>query len=295
MVSALFVVDLVWMSVSRLQFDWASLTLGVSVPVILLLAAWFYTFHRPSERIANLSVDAAILILFSHLGCIFSYLVSAHGGDLQDELMVAVDQSLGFDWHSYTQFFLRNDLLRLASILFYSLTLVLVVATVVWLSFAGHTGRSREFVSTIILGAILCIGISGLVPTAGGAGYFAPDSAFYLGHMVIVDRDYMQDFFDLRSGVNVIVSLVEPKGLISFPSYHACMAVLVILAFRRMGFMFWLMLAVNVGVIATTPVEGGHHLSDVLGGIALGLVAFVLIRRFTGVAFPARPGLTDSR
>ncbi len=295
MVGGLFVVDVVWMSVSRLQLDWGSVTLGIAVPVILLLAAWFYTFQRPSERIANLSVDAAILILFSHLGCIFSYLVTAHGGGLHDELMVSVDQALGFDWHSYTQFFLRNDLLRLASMLLYSMTLLFVIATVVCLSFSGHTGRSREFVSTIILGAILCIGISGIVPTAGGAGYFAPDSDFYMGHKVIVDRNYMQDFFDLRSGSNVIVSLVEPKGLISFPSYHACMAVLVILAFRRMGFLFWLMLALNIGVIATTPVEGGHHLSDVLGGIALALLAFVLIRRYTDVACPTRPGLTESR
>ena len=157
--------------------------------------------------------------------------------------------------------------------------MVFVILTVVWLSLAGRIGRSREFVSTIILGGILCIGISGLIPTAGAAGHYAPGSDFYLGYTIIVDRAYMQDFFDLRNGINVIISLAEPKGLISFPSYHACMAVLVVIAFRGLGYIFWLMLVMNFCVIATTPVEGGHHLTDVLGGIVVAFAAFVLVRR----------------
>jgi membrane-associated phospholipid phosphatase len=280
MVLALFIVDSVWMFFSRLQLDWASVTVGLAVPAILLFAAWFYTYLRPSERISNLSVDAAILIVFSHLGCIFSYLVTAYGGGLQDELMATVDQALGFDWYRYTSFFLQNNILRSMSIIFYGLTLVMVVLTVVWMSLAGRIGRSREFLSTIILGAILCIAISGLIPTAGGAGYYAPGSDFYMGYKIIVDRDYMQAFFDLRNGIDVTISLVEPKGLISFPSYHACMAVLVVLAFRGKGILFWIMLVVNLCIIATTPVEGGHHLSDVLGGIVVALGTFALVRRF---------------
>ena len=195
MVSGLFVIDIVWMFFSNLRFDWTSIGFGASIPILLILMAWFYTQVRPSERISNLSEDAAILIVFSHVGCIFSYLVSANGGALQDEFMVAVDHYLGFDWHGYTRYFLKSDILRIVSKFFYALTLIFVVFTIAWFSLTGKISRSREFLSTIILGAIVSIILSGIIPTAGGAGHYAPDSDFYMGYKIMVDTSYMQDFF----------------------------------------------------------------------------------------------------
>ena len=98
----LLVIDVVWVLVSPLSFDWGSIGIGLAVPAVLLLYAAFYTFIRPAERISSMSVDAAILILFSHVGCVFGYLIATSPMPLQDELFLGIDQFLGFDWIAYS-------------------------------------------------------------------------------------------------------------------------------------------------------------------------------------------------
>jgi membrane-associated phospholipid phosphatase len=38
------------------------------------------------------------------------------------------------------------------------------------------------------------------------------------------------------------------------------------------------MLAVNLALIAATPIDGGHYLTDVLGGILIAVLAIVAVR-----------------
>lgn len=276
----LLMIDIVWVLASPLSFDWGSVALGLSVPAGILLYAAFYTFVRPAERISNMSVNAVVLILFSHIGCVYGYLIATSPLPLQDELFVSIDSFFGFDWVAYSRFVFSSTTLRVVSLIFYNLTLPLVVFTIIWLSFKGKTTQSRDFVLTIIVGAIVCISISWFLPAAGAVGYFAPDESLYGGLPIIVDLEYKQDYFELRKGMEFVISLSEPKGFVAFPSYHVCMAILIILAFRNEGAVLWIMLMVNSLTIASTPIDGGHHLSDVLGGLFVGVVCFLLVRMF---------------
>ena len=60
----------------------------------------------------------------------------------------------------------------------------------------------------------------------------------------------------------------EVKGLIGFPSFHTVMALLTIWYARKLPLLRWLALALNILVIASTPIHGGHHLVDLFGGAA---------------------------
>jgi hypothetical protein len=55
-------------------------------------------------------------------------------------------------------------------------------------------------------------------------------------------------------------------GLVAFPSYHVGLSVIMMVAFRGVKRWFWPIVVLNTLVIMSTPIDGGHHLSDGLGG-----------------------------
>lgn len=74
---------------------------------------------------------------------------------------------------------------------------------------------------------------------------------------------------------NVVVG--DVRGLVAFPSYHTCFALLMSYALRGYKLLFIPSLAVNLAVIATTPLIGAHYVIDVAGGFAVaGLAIWVV-------------------
>jgi membrane-associated phospholipid phosphatase len=110
----------------------------------------------------------------------------------------------------------------------------------------------------------------------------------------VVDLAYKQAFFDMRLGTLRHLSLNDLKGLVAFPSYHVGLSVILMVAFRGVKGWFWPIMVLNTLVIMSTPIDGGHHLSDGLGGalLALGCAAVVIRLRkaLPKEALAASPG-----
>lgn len=283
-----FTAVLIWLPLSSISIDWESTKLGFITVCLLLAYGSFYTFIRPSDRISSMVFDAVLLIVFSHFGCVYGYLIATSPLPLYDEIFIKFDNLVGFDWKTYSTLIFSSDTLRYASLVFYNLTLPLTLFTTIYLSLKGFTDQSAEFVFTIILGAIVCITISWFLPAAGAVGHYAPTELFYNGHPILVDINYKQDYFSLRSGAETTLSFHAPKGLVAFPSYHVCMAVLIIIAFRRTKKLFWLMLIINFLTIASTPIDGGHHLSDAFGGVIVAVVCYAALKLLPTRIFPIK-------
>jgi membrane-associated phospholipid phosphatase len=64
------------------------------------------------------------------------------------------------------------------------------------------------------------------------------------------------------------------KGLIAFPSYHGTLSVLLVLAFSGVRFWFLPILILNTIILIATPIEGGHHLVDVIAGVGVALICW---------------------
>ena len=279
MIGGVLVVDLICLPFSALSFSTVNLAVITVIAAVFLLAGPLQYRYEFSAAVRYLAVEIYILVLFGAGGFVFSYLVIESGWTVRDELFVAVDHALGFDWPTYTSFVLQNDLLRSASLILYVVTPILVGFALFWFCLKGNFNRASEMVAMVILGGVLCVVISGVVPSAGGAGYFPTDSNFYGGHTVIFDGSNKIEFFQLRDGAGVEVSLLHPLALIAFPSYHACLALLVVLVFWGRGILSYTILALNLGSLLSIPVQGGHHLSDLLGGLLVGAAAYWVVRQ----------------
>ena len=68
------------------------------------------------------------------------------------------------------------------------------------------------------------------------------------------------------------------EGIVTMPSYHTVMAVLLTYAFRRTGLVGYGIATLNLGMLLSIPPIGGHYLVDVLAGGALTLGAIAVQR-----------------
>jgi hypothetical protein len=292
-IGCVLVIDLIWLPFSALRFSSVNVAVIAAIAAMFLLAGPIQKRYEFSAAARHLAVELYVLVLFVACGFVFSYLAIESGWSVRDELFVAIDHALGFDWETYTLFVLQNDLLRTATLILYVVTPPLVIFTLFWSCLKGNFNCASEMVAMVILGGALCVVISGIVPSAGGAGYFPVDNSFYGGHTVIFDDSNKIEFFQLRNRVGLEISLMHPLALIAFPSYHACLALLVVLAFWRTGVLGYTILALNIGSLLSLPVQGGHHLSDVLGGLLVGAATYWVVSKMRPDIGSHRSGGTE--
>lgn len=294
-VALLAIVDAVWIALGGYQFDLRSLGICLTMTALMATVGYVYTRWRSDERLAVAATETAFLLIFSALASVFSYLVTGLDRPLIDTALAATDKALGFDWLAYVGFANSHPWIGMLSSTVYQSTLFQIAFTVVVLPLLGNADRARELTLTVMVSALLCIIISGVLPAAGALAYYRPDAAFFQQHHPVVDLAYKQVFFDIRSGAVRQFSLDGMHGLVAFPSYHVGLSVALMVAFRGVKWWFWPMMALNTLVILSTPIDGGHHLSDAIGGAALALfsaaVVVALRKRLTVPVPVPEPGV----
>lgn len=276
---ALVAIDAAWVVWGKFHFDIKSLVLCATIAGFLGLIGFVYTRIRPDEKLSTMATETAFLLVYSAAASIFSYLVTTLDRPLIDTSLAGFDEAIGFNWYAYIAFVNARPWLGDVSTIVYQSTLYQIALSVVLLTFLGHHQRTREMVAIVMISSVLCVVVSGILPSAGALAYYHPSGAFYLQNHPMVDLAYKQVFFDLRAHKLTHLSLEGLHGLVAFPSYHVGLSVILIVVFRGMPKLFWPMLVLNTLVILSTPIDGGHHLSDGLGGIALALLsAWFIIR-----------------
>ncbi len=268
----------VWMSAAGLTFDWTSAALPVLACLGLSALASFYCHRRPDARIAVTLTGMAQLIAFSMVGATLSYAVASIGRPLWDDTLYRWDQAIGLDWRAYLAFVDARPALGLVYTVAYRSIEIQIIVTVTVLGFGGAARRLRAFVLAFILAGITVILISSAMPAM----------AMYV-HLGLRPRDFshlapaaayvhVADLSGLRDGTLRVISLARAEGIITFPSFHAALGVIFALALWPVRLLRWPGLALNLTMIAATPIDGGHYFVDLIAGGALGVLAFGVAR-----------------
>ena len=79
----------------------------------------------------------------------------------------------------------------------------------------------------------------------------------------------------LREGTLPTIALSEIRGLVTFPSFHACLAVLTAWALAPVPVIGPLAALLNGAILVATLGAGGHYLPDVLAGTLMGIFLVV--------------------
>lgn len=211
------------------------------------------------------------MTLFTIIGVVLSYALAARARPLWDDRLAAADRALGFDWPAV---FHAADgsvaALWIGGIAYHSLTVQMIVAIVV-LSGTSRFATLRVAVMAAILGGFATILMSGATPATGNV--FDPAGYRHLWPSVAWMERAM--IYGLRDGSFRTLDLTQLMGIVTFPSYHATLPI--ILAWAQRDVKGWRIVApVWAGVtIVATPVFGGHYGVDVLAGVALAPLSIV--------------------
>jgi|SRR5580692_6854133 membrane-associated phospholipid phosphatase len=276
-VAALVVIDAAWIVLRGFSFDATSLTMGIFVTIATAALGYFYRQYRSDMRLATIATETSFLIAFSAAAAMFSYLITTLNLPLIDKTLIRTDALLGFHWSQYVSYGFAHRWINLPAAVLYQSTLFQIALAVVVLPALGHTDRSSELVSIVMVSALFCVVIAGILPSAGALAFYHPGAAFFGHTHTVVDLAYKQTFFDLRDGALKRLSLRDVHGLVAFPSYHVALCGVMVVAFRGMRRFFWPILLLNTLVMLSTPLEGGHHLSDGLGGAALAFLSAAIV------------------
>lgn len=284
-IAALGICDAFWAWHAGLTFgNWtqAAILMG-----LLLALGYFYGSIRRNAQLADMALWGALVIAFSFAAAIFTYLMATLGFPLVDGELARMDAALGFSWPEWFQFANSHRLVKVIFAVAYAILLPECAASIIYFSHRKQSERNAEFLWGALISLLITATISGVFPAEGAFVQFGvpgPAEATYLPHLLA-----------LRDGTASSFSVNDLQGLITMPSYHTVLALLVIYAYRGCGRWFTLALALNGVMLLSLPSEGGHYLVDVIAGSAVAAFTIAIVgaartRRWLQLAGPDAKG-----
>ena len=267
----------------------AMLIVGLGTPLALA-----YRVRRAGpfdggiEALFRLLMVALFAGLLTQQINLFSHLLMSLDMPLMDARLQDWDRALGFSWNGYVQSVGASWTGRAILLLSYALIippafLALVVVPV----YRRRYDRVDEVAFLALVSGLACVTVSGFLPSYGAWETLSSEQTRrllggpFLGDMVAQIKT-------LRSGAPVAFDVRAMAGLANFPSYHACLAIIIMWSSRGR---WWTALAgtgAGLAILAATPVFGGHYGVDLLGSAVVMAGAILLWRRIGPVLLSGR-------
>ena len=256
-------VDAFWCAAEGLSItDWQ--------PFLTVAAALFCLVHVARRaglpRLAMFAEWTLIWLIFSVSGAILTYAAATRDAPLYDAQLAALDRALGFDWSAWVGLVRAHPLFAAALQASYKSLLSQILMTVAWFTWLKREQRVAELMANVTVALVLTTAIFCLFP-AFGPGIGAPG----------FDLSYLGDLTGLRNGTLPSLDVMVLNGVITFPSFHAVLAVLFMWSHRG-SISFVPAAALNTVMLIGVPSEGGHYLVDAFGGLAVAAVTIVAMR-----------------
>ncbi|HEU0162878.1 MAG TPA: phosphatase PAP2 family protein [Rhizomicrobium sp.] len=294
LVLLLTALDAAWWLLAGFHLDAPAYSRLAALSLGLLGAGLYYQERRGEPQIAAMLLGTAFLIQFSAAASVLNYMLIPVAGPQIDGLLVAADAALGFDWYRVMLAMADRPLLNLAFFNVYNLVLPEIALVLVALAWSGRAEQAYRFCLTLAAGALIAIFFWASFPSLGAKSLysFAPDIAARL--TLTVTTQYGQELVALLKNGPGFISPADMRGLIAFPSYHGVLALIVTWYGWNLRGLRWPLVALNAVILVSTPVQGGHHMVDVLAAFPVTALALVLAGEWNRVRNRAQmPGLVN--
>ena len=229
-----------------------------------------YATVRPNPLIAVFAATIAQFIAFLASGAVLSYLAVTTKFPLVDRYLAVADSAMGLDWlWLFTWVREHQEIARVLG-LSYGTGLYQMLILTTLLPALGRLERMREFIWLFALATFITIPLSAVMPAAGAWAHY--------GVAHLTSNYYLPDFYALRAGEMREIAMAKVTGIIQFPSFHASVALILIYVTRGISYLFPIACLLNVVMIASAPVYGGHHFMDIFAGLVVAPLAIVILR-----------------
>jgi hypothetical protein len=227
-------------------------TAAVTIAILVAVGAWFQSRDAAWSRVAY---AIALAMALAYPCQTLTYVLGTTGAAFRD--LGSWDAWLGFSWSGWRSWVLGHPRIHAPLAVIYPQHFASSALAVVVLALRTSNGATR-FLRAFVVAFSLCAVAQVLAPALTNTPG-APSNVVRLA---------------LRDGSFRTLDFTEGVGLISFPSMHAALAVMV-------GLGLWQFRVSRVPVALFTalmllaiPSEGGHYLVDVPAGAAVGFLAW---------------------
>jgi membrane-associated phospholipid phosphatase len=253
----------------------------LAIALVLGLTVYLYAFAKATRAdpklIFPLGAISQLLLVATIMGPL-SYVAGTANWPLQDHALLAIDRALGMDPEMIAAFVNDHEWLTKWLLSGYGLIKWPLLGIPIALTLSLRLVRLQLFVLTFSLTLIMTIAISAFIPAIGT--YYGLDisPSQFPSLDASLYRAQLRDILALREGSLRHLELFNLAGIVSFPSFHAASAILYMWALWPVRGIGGIAVALNLLMIAGTPVIGAHYIIDVLGGIALAAISIFLAK-----------------
>jgi hypothetical protein len=251
--------------------------------LLIAIIAGIWPVTALISRLTGLAKDGVFLTeipgkFFSYVfaASVLEYYLATTPAPLYDDLLIRADAALGVDWPSLCRWYDAHPTIHALSVQAY-FAMFAETALVVLLSVIFFPRRARRFCTALIISSLCIIPVLALFPAAGPVIVYQdaglPQSCFASAY------GGQEHYMMMRTGMLASISLDDLRGIVDFPSYHACVAVLLCYFLRGIPVVFPLSILLNLAMISATPLVGGHYVVDVPAGLAVAAVTIYCLNR----------------
>lgn len=235
----------------------------------LLLAAMFGHTVLKMPPVAEPLALAAFWVAMVAVLLPASYIAAAFDMPLVDDAMSRLDRMTGFNWLSLQKWVADDATRSHVAFLFYRYSIVQVLISVFALAAIRDLVRLNTYFTGLLLATIVMVILSALFPALSAYPHYGV-TAQQMGHILdhIPLSSHVKDVLALRAGTLRHLD-IEWDGIITFPSYHAIVAITAGWASWRVRWIGPLNAAFTALVLLATLPIGSHYLMDLIGAALL--------------------------
>lgn len=234
----------------------------------------FYANVRKDPFIVILSNGIALSATFRIVAGFFSYTAQFWGRafPLRDAVLARADQGLGFDWVASLVWQNQHPLLAELLNSAYSSPVFQFVALLAAQFVFTSVRRFQLLILSSQMAALATSLLAGLLPALGAYSFFKVTPGVHQGIALATMNQHVADILSLR-GADPVLPFEAIQGIVTFPSYHAALGVLLIWAAWPHPVLRWISIVLNLALITATPLSGAHYIVDVIAGFCVACLA----------------------
>lgn len=285
-VVCLLAADCTWASVHHFDVDVPSFGLLAGLSVALTMLGIFYARVRNDDNLSAMLFGTAFLCAFSPSIDILNYFLLTVAGPRSDFFLAQADRALGFDWPALMLWVAAHPAINAVLHVAYESSLSQIALLVVCLAWTARPRAIYSLCIALAVAGMAAVAIWTIAPSFGAFSVYRLPQSVAVHMPLALDGKYADQLVALLQHGPERIAPDQLRGLIGFPSFHSVLAILVMWYAWPLRYLRWPALVLNVLVLLSTPVQGGHHLVDVFGGLALAAASIALAERITRL--PAR-------
>lgn len=254
----------------------------IKLPLTGAIAGRLLMRYRETYRFDGIVESIFQVPLLALPGVMICYLAATSGATLVDDKLLHVDRSLGYDWQIYARFAADHPAVYSILHISYSSGLVQPAIIAIALHLYKREGRFEKFIISTIISLAVTALIFSFYPATTAWTYLGQEhlAAVILPDLPLSTNSWISDLLQVRANGGYVMR--NASGIIAFPSYHCVAALLNLWAIWTVRPLRLPFLLLDMLMIASAPLVGGHYVADLIGGAVVALLSVLLAGKAHG-------------